>query len=111
VAHEPRGGDLEDPWNRPQEPLFQLTKSLKDAPDRETEVTIDFEKGFPVAVNGRKLPPFEILTTVNAIGAENGIGRTDAVENRRVGMKSRGVYETPGHHPLHGAAGAGNAHA
>lgn len=94
MSHE--GGDLEDPWNRPQESLFQLTKSLKDAPDRETELSIDFEKGFPVAVNGKKLAPFEILTTLNALGAENGIGRTDAVENRRVGMKSRGVYETPG---------------
>jgi argininosuccinate synthase len=94
MSHE--GGDLEDPWNRPQESLFQLTKSLKDAPDRETELTIDFEKGFPVSVNGKRLTPFEIVTTLNELGAENGIGRTDAVENRRVGMKSRGVYETPG---------------
>ncbi len=93
MSHE--GGDLEDPWNRPQEPLFQLTKSLKDAPDKETEVTIDFEKGFPVAVNGKKAAPFAILTTLNAMGAANGIGRSDVVENRRVGMKSRGVYETP----------------
>ena len=94
MSHE--GGDLEDPWNRPLEPLFQLTTSLKDAPDRETEVTIDFDKGIPAAVNGTKLGAFEILTTLNALGAENGIGRVDAVENRRVGMKSRGVYETPG---------------
>ena len=94
MSHE--GGDLEDPWNRPQESLFQLTKSLKDAPDKETEVSIDFQKGYPVAVDGKKLPPFEILTRLNALGAENGIGRADAVENRRVGMKSRGVYETPG---------------
>ncbi len=94
MSHE--GGDLEDPWNRPQEPLFQLTKSLKDAPDRETEVSIDFEKGFPVAVNGKKASPFQIITTLNEAGAANGIGRTDAVENRKVGMKSRGVYETPG---------------
>jgi argininosuccinate synthase len=94
MSHE--GGDLEDPWNRPQESLFQLTKSLKDAPDKETEVSIDFEKGIPVSVDGRKLSPFEILTACNKLGAENGIGRTDAVENRRVGMKSRGVYETPG---------------
>ena len=56
MSHE--GGDLEDPWNRPQEPLFQLTKSLKDAPDKETEVSIDFEKGIPVAVNGKKAIPF-----------------------------------------------------
>ncbi len=94
MSHE--GGDLEDPWNRPQEQLFQLTKSLKDAPDRETEVTIDFEKGFPVAVNGKKETPFKVLSLLNQMGAENGVGRTDAVENRRVGMKSRGVYETPG---------------
>jgi argininosuccinate synthase len=102
MSHE--GGDLEDPWNRPQEPLFQLTKSLKDAPDKETEVTIDFEKGFPVAVNGKKAAPFAILTTLNAMGAANGIGRSDVVENRRVGMKSRGVYETPGGTILYTAA-------
>ena len=94
MSHE--GGDLEDPWNRPEESLFQLTRSLKDAPDKETEVTIDFEKGIPVSVNGKKMSPFQILTAVNEVGAANGIGRTDAVENRRVGMKSRGVYETPG---------------
>jgi len=94
MSHE--GGDLEDPWNRPEESLFQLTKSLKDAPDRETEISIDFEKGIPVAVNGKKMSPFQILTAVNEAGAANGIGRADAVENRRVGMKSRGVYETPG---------------
>ncbi len=94
MSHE--GGDLEDPWNRPMESLFQLSKSPKDAPDRETEVTIDFEKGIPVAVNGKPIAAFELLKAVNAIGAENGIGRSDVVENRRVGMKSRGVYETPG---------------
>ncbi|MGA2974928.1 MAG: argininosuccinate synthase [Spirochaetia bacterium] len=94
MSHE--GGDLEDPWNRPQESLFQLTKSLQDAPDREMEVSVDFEKGFPVAVNGKKSSPFEMVATLNAMGAENGIGRVDVVENRRVGMKSRGVYETPG---------------
>ncbi len=94
ISHE--GGDLEDPWNRPQESMFQLTKSLKDAPDKETEVTVEFEKGIPVSVDGRQMSPFQILTTVNALGAENGVGRTDVVENRRVGMKSHGVYETPG---------------
>ena len=94
MSHE--GGDLEDPWNRPQESLFQLTKSLRDAPDKETEVRIDFERGFPVSVNGKNASPFQILTLLNEAGAANGIGRTDAVENRRVGMKSRGVYETPG---------------
>ncbi len=94
MSHE--GGHLEDPWNRPEDGLFQLSKSPKDAPDSETEVTIDFEKGLPTAVNGRKMTPFQLLSSVNALGAENGIGRSDAVENRRVGMKSRGVYETPG---------------
>ncbi|OHD69735.1 MAG: argininosuccinate synthase, partial [Spirochaetes bacterium RBG_13_68_11] len=94
LSHE--GGDLEDPWNRPQEPLFQLTKSPKDAPDRETEVTIDFEQGIPVAIDGKKMGPFELLEAANRLGAANGIGRADVVENRRVGMKSRGVYETPG---------------
>jgi len=94
MSHE--GDDLEDPWNRPKEPLFQLTKSLRDAPDKETEVSIDFEKGFPVGVNGKKGSPFQIITTLNEAGSANGIGRADAVENRRVGMKSRGVYETPG---------------
>jgi argininosuccinate synthase len=94
MSHE--GGDLEDPWNRPQESLFQLTKSLHDAPDRETEVSIEFEKGFPIAVNGTKASPFKLLSMLNTLGAENGVGRTDVVENRRVGMKSRGVYETPG---------------
>ena len=76
--------------------MFQLTKSLKGAPDPETAVAIDFEKGIPVSVDGKKMSPFQILTALNALGAENGIGRADVVENRRVGMKSRGVYETPG---------------
>ncbi len=94
MSHE--GGHLEDPWNRPEDALFQLSKSPKDAPDKETEVTIEFEKGIPTALNGRKTGPFQLLSAVNALGAENGIGRSDVVENRRVGMKSRGVYETPG---------------
>jgi argininosuccinate synthase len=93
MSHE--GGDLEDPWNRPQESMMQLTKSPKDAPDKETEITIDFEEGIPVGLDGKKLPPLEILKRLNAIGAENGIGRADLVETRLVGMKSRGVYETP----------------
>ncbi len=94
LSHE--GGDLEDPWSRPQESLFQLTKSPKDAPDRETEVTIEFEQGIPVAIDGKRMGPFELLEAANRLGAANGIGRADVVENRRVGMKSRGVYETPG---------------
>ncbi len=94
MSHE--GGDLEDPWNRPLDALFQLTKSPKDAPDKETEIDIEFEKGIPIAYNGKKMEPFALLGQVNAVGAANGIGRADVVENRRVGMKSRGVYETPG---------------
>ncbi len=94
LSHE--GGDLEDPWNRPEEDLFQLTHSPQEAPDRETELTVDFEKGFPVGLNGKKLPPLAIVEECNRLGAENGIGRADLVETRQVGMKSRGVYETPG---------------
>ncbi len=94
MSHE--GGDLEDPWNRPQDSLFQLTVSPKDAPDKETELTLEFEKGMPVGLDGKKMEPFELLTAVNKMGAANGIGRADITENRRVGMKSRGVYETPG---------------
>ncbi len=94
MSHE--GGDLEDPWNRPMESLFQLSKSPKEAPDRETEIEIGFERGIPVALNGKETEAVQLLLEVNAAGAANGIGRADVVENRRVGMKSRGVYETPG---------------
>ena len=93
MSHE--GGDLEDPWNRPTEPMFMLTKSPQDAPDAETEITIDFEKSMPVGIDGTPLSALEILDKLNTIGAENAIGRADLVENRTVGMKSRGVYETP----------------
>ncbi|MFP4151279.1 MAG: argininosuccinate synthase [Alkalispirochaeta sp.] len=101
MSHE--GGDLESPWNRPQDEMFQLTKSPKEAPDTETEITIDFEKGIPVGIDGKRLPPLEILETLNRIGGENGIGRADLVETRLVGMKSRGVYETPAGTILHQA--------
>lgn len=94
MSHE--GADLEDPWNRPQEDLFKLSKSPKDAPDVETEVVIDFEKGFPVGLNGNKMDGFDLISELNRLGGENGIGRDDLVETRTVGMKSRGVYETPG---------------
>ena len=94
LSHE--GGELEDPWNRPVEDMFQFSRSPQDAPDREAEVTVDFEKGFPVALNGKKLAPLALVAECNRLGAENGIGRTDLVETRQVGMKSRGVYETPG---------------
>jgi argininosuccinate synthase len=94
MSHE--GGDLEDPYNRPQEPMFQLTKSPQDAPDNETEITIGFEKSKPVSLNGEKMSFRAILEALNKVGAANGVGRTDTVETRLVGMKSRGVYETPG---------------
>jgi argininosuccinate synthase len=75
--------------------MFMLTKSPQEAPDRETEITIEFDEAVPVGLDGERLPPLEILERLNRLGAENGIGRSDLVENRTVGMKSRGVYETP----------------
>ncbi len=101
MSHE--GGDLEELWNRPKEDMFLLTKSPKDAPDVETEVIIDFEKGMAVGLNGKKMSAYSILETLNKLGYENGIGRKDIVETRLVGMKSRGVYETPGGTILHEA--------
>ncbi len=94
MSHE--GGRLEDPWNGPDESMFRLTTPPQDAPDKVTEVTIDFEKGIPVGIDGTKMKPLDLLTRLNKLGAENGIGRVDIVETRMVGMKSRGVYETPG---------------
>ena len=99
MSHE--GGDLEDPWNRPQDPMFQLTKSPKEAPDEETEVVIDFEKGIPVGINGKKMEAYKLLQELNRLASDNGIGRVDIVETRLVGMKSRGVYETPAGTLLH----------
>ena len=90
------GGILEDPWNEPPEDMFVLSTSPEKAPDTATYVEVDFEKGTPVAVNGEKLGPVALLTKLNALGGANGVGRVDMVENRFVGMKSRGVYETPG---------------
>ncbi len=94
MSHE--GAELEDPWNRPREEMFKLTVSPRQAPDKETELTLEFEKGFPLALNGKRMEPLELVAALNKLGAENGIGRDDIVENRTVGMKSRGVYETPG---------------
>lgn len=94
LSHE--GGDLEDPWNAPKDDVYLVTKTPEQAPDKATYVEIEFEKGIPVAVDGEKLEAVSLLEKLNAIGAENGIGITDIVENRLVGMKSRGVYETPG---------------
>ena len=90
------GGILEDPWNEPPEDMFVLSTSPEMAPDTATYVEVEFDKGTPVAVNGEKLGPVALLTKLNALGGANGVGRVDMVENRFVGMKSRGVYETPG---------------
>ena len=97
LSHE--GLDLEDPANEPQynkEGFLELGVSPEQAPDKPTYVTISFEKGIPVAVDGKKMSAVEIVETLNKLGGENGIGLADIVENRLVGMKSRGVYETPG---------------
>ena len=90
------GKVLEDPWDAPEEYVFSRSVSPEDAPDKPTIITIDFEKGDPVAVDGEKLSPAALLTRLNELAGANGIGRLDLVENRFVGMKSRGVYETPG---------------
>jgi argininosuccinate synthase len=90
------GGILEDPWAEPPEDMFVLSVDPNKAPDKPTYVEIDFEEGTPVAVDGQKLSPANLLSKLNALGGANGVGRVDMVENRFVGMKSRGVYETPG---------------
>ncbi len=90
------GGILEDPWNEPEEEMFKLTVAPENAPDRPTYVELEFEQGTPVAIDGERLGPVDLMTRLNKLGGENGIGRLDMVENRFVGMKSRGVYETPG---------------
>src|SRR5205823_5151405 len=95
------GGVLEDPWAEPPAKMFQLTQDLEAAPDAAVPVEIDFERGDPVAVDGEPLAPVELLSRLNRLGGEHGIGRVDLVENRFVGMKSRGVYETPGGTILH----------
>ncbi|RLP25876.1 argininosuccinate synthase [Mesorhizobium sp. YM1C-6-2] len=90
------GKVLEDPWDEPPEYVYQRTLSPMQAPDEPTEITLSFSKGDPVALNGKKLSPASMLAALNELGHDNGIGRLDLVENRFVGMKSRGVYETPG---------------
>lgn len=90
------GGILENPWSEPEEGMFQLTVAPEKAPDAPVYVELDFERGNPVAIDGERLGPVQMLTRLNELGGANGIGRLDMVENRFVGMKSRGVYETPG---------------
>jgi argininosuccinate synthase len=94
LSHE--GADLEDPANEPKDDLFLMITPPEKAPDQATYVELQFEKGIPVAVNGQKLSPVQLIETLNTLAGENGVGIADMVENRLVGMKSRGVYETPG---------------
>ena len=97
------GGVLEDPWEGPDDGMFLLSTSPEKAPDKPTIIEIQYEAGNPIAVNGKKLSPAKLLERLNQYGGENGIGRIDIVENRFVGMKSRGIYETPGGTILHQA--------
>jgi len=94
LSHE--GADLEDPWNEPQDDLYMICNPISKAPNKPEYVEIEWVKGIPTAVNGKKMKPVEMLTVLNDIGAKHGVGIADLVENRLVGMKSRGVYETPG---------------
>ncbi|HHW15692.1 MAG TPA: argininosuccinate synthase [Firmicutes bacterium] len=94
ISHE--GVHLEDPWNEPEEEMYQISTSPEKAPDRPEYVVIGFEQGRPVSLDGVRLGPVELVAHLNELGARHGIGRRDIVENRLVGMKSRGVYETPG---------------
>jgi len=94
LSHE--GGPLEDPWQAPPEDLYMLTSAPEKAPDEPAYLTITFEKGVPVGLGGQRLGPVEMMTRLNEVGGTHGVGRLDLVENRLVGIKSRGVYETPG---------------
>jgi len=94
VSHE--GGELEDAGNAPLDSTWQLTRSPQEAPDHAEQVAVGFEKGIPISVNGTKLDPVSLVELLNEIGARNAVGRVDLVENRFVGIKSRGCYETPG---------------
>ncbi|HET92324.1 MAG TPA: argininosuccinate synthase [Chloroflexi bacterium] len=94
MSHE--GGELEDPWNEPSEEVFCLTVAPEAAPDTPFYLTVHFEQGTPVAVDDEPMGPVQLLTHLNEVGGAHGVGRADLVENRLVGMKSRGVYETPG---------------
>jgi len=99
LSHE--GGNLEDPWDPPRKEMFKLTVDPEDAPDDPEVVTLGFERGVPVSLNGETLGPVEMVETLNRIAGSHGVGRLDLVENRLVGIKSRGVYETPAGTVLH----------
>ena len=101
ISHE--GGPLEDPTNEPEEAMFQWTVSAEAAPDEAEFVEIRFAKGTPVALDGEPLDAVTLLQRLNALGSRHGVGRADVIEDRLVGMKSRGVYETPGGTILYGA--------
>ncbi len=94
ISHE--GGPLEDPWNEPEEEMYQISVSPEKAPDKPEYIEITFETGNPVAVNGKRMSPATLVQYLNEVGGKHGIGRADLVEGRLVGMKSHGVYETPG---------------
>jgi argininosuccinate synthase len=94
LSHE--GGSIEDPWNEPPVDAYELSVSPEDAPNEAEYVTVSFEQGWPVAINGQALHPLELLALLNELGGKHGVGRIDLLENRLVGMKSRGIYETPG---------------
>ncbi|MEK7268987.1 MAG: argininosuccinate synthase, partial [Nitrospirota bacterium] len=99
VSYE--GGILEDPWEEPPDEIFQMTVSPEKAPNKPRLVELDYERGDPVSVDGKRMSPATLLAHLNRLGGEHGVGRVDLVENRYVGMKSRGVYETPGGTILH----------
>ena len=101
VSYE--GGVLEDPWQEPPADMYLWTAAPEDAPDRPEYIEVEFASGDPVAIDGRRLGPAETLAALNALGARHGVGRVDMVENRYAGMKSRGIYETPGGTILHAA--------
>src|SRR5205823_12588891 len=101
VSYE--GGILEDPWREPDAAMFQMTKDPRRAPEEPRYLEIEFERGVPVALDGERLTPAALLTRANQVAGEHGVGRVDMVEDRYVGMKARGVYETPGGTVLHKA--------
>ena len=101
LSHE--GGLLEDPWNEPEDPMFQLTVPPQEAPDQAEVIELEFESGAPAKLNGQEMDAVELFTTLNQLGGLHAIGRSDIVENRLVGMKSRGVYETPAGTIIHRA--------